>query len=143
MDGAGVIVEIIIKRNNAVENRIHLLGSFTITAALLISASMHVSAQDNGTGGAPKDELTVLIDNDRVRVIEDKFKPGAESEVRVRPYRVARAITGGVLQRIYADGRKAVIEWKSGEVKFLEPSEAYKLKNIGRTEVLLYVVNIK
>ena len=116
---------------------------FAVAVALLIGASAHVFAQDKRADDAPKDELTVLIDNDRVRVIEDKFKPGAESEARARPYRVVRAITGGVLQRIYVDGRKEVIEWKDGEVKFLEPSEGYKLKNIGKTEVLLFVVNMK
>jgi hypothetical protein len=57
-----------------------------------------------------------------------------------RSYRVARALKDGTLIRIYADGKKETIEWKTGDVKYFEPSDPFKLRNDGKAEV---VVNLK
>ncbi|GAC1521226.1 MAG: hypothetical protein NVS3B11_21030 [Collimonas sp.] len=99
-------------------------------------------AQDKAAA-MPKEELKVLQENDKVRVTEQRLQPGAQSESRARPYRVVRALKGGTLQRIYPDGKKETVQWKTGEVRVLEPTEAYIVKNIGKTETVLYVVNIK
>jgi mannose-6-phosphate isomerase-like protein (cupin superfamily) len=99
-------------------------------------------AQDAATA-APKAEQKVLLDNDKVRVVENRFVPGAELENASRNYRVARAMKGGTLIRIYADGKKETIEWKAGEVKYFEPSDPFRLRNVGKTEVVVYIVNLK
>jgi hypothetical protein len=100
-------------------------------------------ADENTTAAPPKDEVKVLVDNDKVQVIEEAFKPGAESESKARPYRVVRAVKGGTLQRIYPDGKKEIAHWKAGEVKVFEATPPYMPKNIGNTEVFLYVVRLK
>ncbi|WP_087648549.1 hypothetical protein [Caballeronia choica] len=110
-----------------------LLGSITPNQA---------SAQDAAVA-APKAEQKVLLDNDKVRVVDNRFEPGTELENASRGYRVARALKGGTLIRIYANGKKETIEWKTGEVKYLEPSDPFKLRNVGKTEVVVYVVNLK
>ena len=88
---------------------------------------------------------TVLMENDKVRVFEVRFKPGHEhSSIPTSAYRVARALNGGRMMRTYADGTTKQVEWKTGEIRFNEPSKVpYKTKNIGKTEVLLYVVELK
>jgi len=101
-----------------------------------------VLAQDKATAAPPKDELTVVVDNDRVRVTEIRYKPGAESDSRARAYRVVRALKGGTVQHIYPDGKKEIVQYKTGEVK-IEPAETFITKNIGKTEVLFYSVNLK
>lgn len=116
-----------------------------VPALMLLGGSVNQAmAQDKATATPLKEEVTVLVDNDRVRVVEQRLKPGAESDSRARPYRVVRAIKGGTLQRIYPDGRTETRPWKTGEVKVDEPTEAsYIVKNIGKTETVLYVVNLK
>ncbi|MFD2270868.1 hypothetical protein ACFS07_06395 [Undibacterium arcticum] len=111
-------------------------------AAGIVNQAM---AQDKATAAPLKEELTVLLDNDKVRVVEQRLKPGAESESRARPYRVVRALKGGTLQRIYLDGTKEIRQWKTGEVRVDESTDASYIvkKNIGKTETVLYVVNLK
>jgi hypothetical protein len=70
---------------------------------------------------------------------------GGESGSRVRNYyRVVRALSGGTQERTWADGKKEKIEWKTGEVRYSEPDKmAYKAKNIGKADIVLYVVQLK
>jgi hypothetical protein len=54
-----------------------------------------------------------------------------------------RALKGGTLQRTYADGKKEQVVYKTGDVRINEPGPAYTTKNIGKSEVKLYVVRLK
>jgi len=57
--------------------------------------------------------------------------------------RVVRALTGGTLERTYTDGKKEKVTYKTGEVRINEVSPAFTTKNIGKTEIKLYVVQVK
>ena len=100
-------------------------------------------AQDKAKPAAVKQEQKVLVENDKVKVVENRWAPGAESENVARSNRVVRALKGGTLQRIYPDGKKVDVTWKDGEVKFQEKSDPYVVKNVGKSEVVLYVVFLK
>ena len=84
--------------------------------------------------------LTVLLENDKVRVYEALIPAGAEAANIARPYRIGRALTNGTIERIYADGRKVTAKWKAGEVKELGPDTQYIPRNIGKTDFRIYVV---
>ena len=90
-------------------------------------------------------KLTVLADNDKTRVFEVQFKPGDENKaVPSSSFRVVRALKGGTLTRTYADGKTEKVEYKTDEVRLNEPSKvAYTAKNIGKTDIELYVVVLK
>ncbi len=91
-----------------------------------------------------KATITVLAENDKVRAQEVKQKPGDENAtVATSSTRVVRALKGGTLLRTYADGKTETIEWKTGEVKLLGPSPQYRSKNVGKSEIVLYVVIVK
>ncbi len=111
-----------------------------LSAFALVSGGGTARAQETG---APKMEQKVFIDNERVKVAENTFKPGAESPNIARPFRVVRAIKGGKFQRIYADGRKEEGQYQIDEVKAFDASPSYILKNVGDTEIVLYIVYIK
>lgn len=129
------------------------LGLFTIAlAAAFVLGSTPTTAQDKAKDAkaAPamkaekgKAVQKVLLDNDKVRVFEVTFKPGDEGENIARPYRINRALKGGTLQRTYADGKTEKVEWKTGEVRAVGPDPAFTPKNIGKTEVVLYVMVLK
>jgi len=59
-------------------------------------------------------------------------------------------LTDGTIQRVtmrvkdnFADGKKETVVWKTGQVRMNEPSQAYTATNIGKTEIHLYVVQLK
>ena len=89
-------------------------------------------------------KMKVLVDNDKVKVYEATYAPGAENKgIASTTMRIVRGLKGGTLQRTYADGKKEVVRWKAGEVKQVNPGPAYTTKNIGKSELQLYVVELK
>jgi hypothetical protein len=90
------------------------------------------------TAAAPKP----LLDNEKVRVYEIRAKPGVENPARERPARVVRALTDGTMERIYPDGKKEKVEWKAGQVRWF-PKETFGNKNIGKKDMVFYIVEPK
>jgi len=124
-----------------------LMGLFIcamVPAFMLVGvAASPAMAQDKAKSGAAK--VTVLTENDKVRVFEAQFKPGDENKAVPSSFsRVVRAIKGGTLMRTYADGKTQNVEWKTGEVRFVEAEKiSYTAKNVGKSDVHLYVVVLK
>ena len=105
------------------------------------------TTQDKRPQATPRDPkkatVNVRLENDAVRVYEASIPAGAEAANIPRPYRIGRALQGATIQRIYADGKTEAVQWKTGEVKALGPDRQYKPKNVGKTDFLVYVVEIK
>jgi hypothetical protein len=123
---------------------IRLFMSVLVPAfALVAVAASPAIAQDKAKAGAAK--ITVLTENDKVRVFEAQFKPGDENKaVPSSLSRVVRALKGGTLMRTYADGKTQNVEWKTGEVRFVEAEKtAYTTKNVGKSDIHLYIVVLK
>ncbi len=94
--------------------------------------------------GALKSTMKVLKETDKVRAYEVTFAPGAQNTaIPTSSVRVVRALAGGTLERTYADGKKEKIVYKTGEVRINEVSPAFTTRNIGKSEVRLYVVQLK
>ncbi len=114
-----------------------------VLSGLMVNAAL---AQDKAKAdkGAPKVAIKVITENDKVRVYEVTYVPGAENTaVASSTMRVVRGLKGGTLERRYADGKKENVVYKTGDVRINEVSPAYTAKNIGKSEVRLYVVLIK
>jgi negative regulator of sigma E activity len=112
--------------------------------AFLLSGAVVNSAVAQGKAAKATATQKVLLENDKVRVYEITFKPGAENtSVPSSSSRIVRALKGGTIQRTYTDGKKENVIYKVGQVKLYEPGPAFTTKNIGKTEVRLYVVMLK
>ena len=115
--------------------------------AFVLSGSMLNSAMAQGKKAeksAAKATIKVVAENAKARAYEVTFAPGAENTaVPSSSLRVVRALAGGTLQRTYADGKKEKIVYKTGEVKINEASPAFTTKNIGKSQIKLYVVQVK
>ena len=123
-----------------------LMGLAVSAFMLAALATQPVMAQDKAKAAkAEKGKATqkVLLENEKVRVVETRFKPGDEGANVARPFRVTRALKGGTIQRTYADGKTDKIQWKTGEVRGVGPDPVFTPKNIGKTEIVLYVVQPK
>jgi hypothetical protein len=128
---------------------------FLIPALLTISwIAMPALAQDKAKAAAADKSKAaaekkasegtrkVLVDNDKVLVTEVSYKPGEGSTMSERGPRVTRALTSGTMERTSPDGKKTTIAWKAGEVKYF-PKETFANKNVGKTDVVLFVTALK
>jgi len=115
---------------------------FGVTAAFLVAgiAANSAIAQDK----ASSVKMKVLMDDAKVKVYEATYAPGAENKgVASSTTRIVRALTSGTLELTYADGKKEKRPWKAGQVREVNPGPAYTTKNIGKSELHLYVVQLK
>jgi hypothetical protein len=121
--------------------------SVCVRVGLLAAAFVFVVATAQTSIAQEKGKATVkvLLDNDKVRVTENHYRPGDVGEEDRSQFRVNRTLQGGTLERIYPDGKKERLELKTGAVRYLEPSKGgnYKVMNTGKTTVVNYVVRLK
>jgi mannose-6-phosphate isomerase class I len=80
-------------------------------------------------------ETKVLLENDKVRVTESTFKPGAVSRTD-RKARVNYFITDGKLQRTNKEGKTTAYERKKGTAMWLE-ADSDVVKNVGNTTFIV------
>jgi beta-alanine degradation protein BauB len=90
-----------------------------------------------------KSTRAVLAENDKMKVLEVRIKPGEVNRPTYNASRVVRVLKGGKLLRTYADGKTEPLVWKTGQVAIQEPGPEYTAKNVGKTEIVLYVVVLK
>jgi hypothetical protein len=125
------------------KNLITSLVGIVIAAHLVLGglANSAVAQEKAAKGGVtPK----ILLDNAKVKVAEATYKPGEGSASPVSSaFRVVRAVKGGTIERTDADGTKRTVIRKTGEVYMLEPGPSFTFKNIGKTVIQLYVVELK
>jgi hypothetical protein len=125
---------------------IRLFVSLLVPAFILAGvAASPAMAQDKAKAAhKATNTVKVLHEDDRVRVVENTTKPGEMSANVVRGLRVNRWLSGGTLERTYADGRKETYERKTGQVMVAGPDkEAFFVKNVGKTTIVNYSVQIK
>lgn len=116
-----------------------LVAAFVLAGAVAGPAM----AQEKAKAAVIEATIKVILENDKVRVTETTWKPGAETPSVARPNRVVRALKGGTLTRIYPDGKTETVTNKTGEVKYIAATPPYIVKNNGKTEIVLYGVALK
>ena len=117
------------------------VAAFVLSGLALNAA---VAQDKKAEKGAAKATMKVVAEDKKVRAYEVTFAPGAENtSVPASSVRVVRALAGGTLERTYKDGKKEKVVYKTGEVKINDVSPAFTTKNIGQSEIKLYVVQVK
>jgi len=93
---------------------------------------------------AKKGEPTVkvLLENERVKVNDVRFKPGDKGEMKERPDRVRYTIKGGDFRRHYPDGKTENFKMKAGEAAFTKKNTD-ALENVGKTEAHWIAILLK
>jgi quercetin dioxygenase-like cupin family protein len=83
----------------------------------------------------------VLLENDKVRVTETTFKPGAVSRAE-RKARTNYIVTNGKLERTTKDGKKTVYERKKGTAIWMDADNDV-VRNVGKTTYVVIGVTNK
>ena len=97
----------------------------------------------------PQDAVTVaphlykvLLENDRVRVLEVRSRPGAKSAMHTHPSYVAVAISDGQYRFGSPDGKSIEMKLKAGQAGFFGPVE-HTTEIIGTSEGHIILIELK
>ncbi len=83
----------------------------------------------------------VIMENERVRVLEYVDKPGERTTPHAHPDSVMYTLSS-FRRRLYADGQQREVELQAGEVFWL-PAQHHAGENIGDTETHTIFVELK
>jgi quercetin dioxygenase-like cupin family protein len=126
-----------------------LLAAF---AAIALATHAPVAGQDSKPKTASKssaqDPMTVgpsiyrlILENERVRVLEARFLPGASIGAHMHPDHVVVVISAGKLSITNTEGTRE-IDAKVGDTFFI-PAQTHSARNVGTTEFVCVVTEIK
>jgi beta-alanine degradation protein BauB len=88
------------------------------------------------------DVYKLVLDNDRVRVFDVRFKPGQKTVTHGHPDHVVYVLSDYTLELKLPDGTSQEVPLKSGQT-FWMSAGAHAAQNIGKTEGHALVVEIK
>ncbi len=95
----------------------------------------------DATSAAPN-LYKVLLENDKVRILETRYGPGVKSEMHSHPDLVAVALTPAKAIFTLADGHTADIEMQAGQAFFIDGQEN-TVENMGTSEFHVILVELK
>lgn len=124
-----------------IENRRTRREVLAMLAAL--GVAREVFAQDAVTSD-PR-SFRVVLENERVRVIEFRSGPGlgvCGQGMHYHPERVSVSLTGAKVRVTNAEGRSRVREVPPGHVSF-EPAVTHATENIGGSGTRTYMIELK
>jgi hypothetical protein len=115
-----------------------MLRILTIVTCVLFSAAVH--AQDPViTDG---DKYKIVLENERVRVLEDHDQPGEKTHQHRHPALVLYAISPFKRKLTLPDGKVLMRESKAGDVLYSD-AQTHIGENIGETETHVIMVELK
>jgi len=118
----------------------------TMTAVLTlltvgwVTAPKTAMAQDVVTV-APK-HYKVLLENDRVRVLDYHAKPGEKAAMHSHPAYVTYSFTAGKVRFTSPDGKTTEQALKAGQVMWRD-AETHASQNVGKTPSHVLIVELK
>jgi quercetin dioxygenase-like cupin family protein len=88
------------------------------------------------------DKYKVLLENDRVRVVEYSIKPGERDQPHTHPPKISYVVTGGSL-RIHVGDTSFVSNDSTGEVSWRGTVPRHFAENVGNTPVRIVLFEVK
>ena len=117
----------------------------TASLALLVrlaTAAPAVAAPPPDPTVTDPDKYKVVLENDRVRVLDYRDKPGAETKPHHHPAFVLYVLSPFKRRLTFPDGTVKEREFKAGEVMWME-AQTHVGRNIGTTETHALIVEPK
>lgn len=111
-----------------------------LLAATTVGAPLSALAQDLATTAGK--HARVVLDNDKVRVIELTMPPGSSTGMHSHDDSVVVFLTGGMAAQTLADGTTRQLEQKPGSVLWSDPV-THDTRNRGKATVRTLVIELK
>jgi beta-alanine degradation protein BauB len=118
----------------------HPASGPVLAGVLLALFSNAVIGQDS-VKVAPKN-VKVLLENNRVRVLEVRIKPGEKIPMHSHPAHLTYALSDAKGEYTSPDGKSTIGEAKTSSVFWSEPV-THSSVNVGNTEIHALVVELK
>jgi hypothetical protein len=119
-----------------------LLLGVSMTTILFTSLSNTVSSQDRDPVKLSPQFYKVLLDNDQVRVLEYRLKPGEKEVMHSHAPGVVYGFNDAKTRSTLPDGKATESTGTAGSV-FWRDLTTHALENIGKTEVHALAVELK
>ena len=116
----------------------HIIGLLLIAFTLLFF--VHSAIAVDVVTVAP--DVMVLLENDKVRVLESTLKPGEVEGMHTHPAYVAYFLTPTTVEITTPDGNSSVKKPPAGKVLYGTGAE-HQIKNVGDTLQRVLVIEIK
>jgi hypothetical protein len=116
-----------------------LLG--LVLSALLATMPATASAQD--VLAVAPNHYKALVDNDRVRVVENTLRPGEKDPSHTHPAGWYYVTRGGTMKVVFADGKTEMWTPKTGESGWSGGEGAHTSENVGKEPMTYVLVEIK
>ena len=108
--------------------------------AALALVPVPATAQDMAMTAA--EHTKVLLDNDRVRVLELQMPPGSKTGMHSHGDNVVYFVTAGETTQTSADGKLTKVQRKAGETLWSGPA-THDTQNTGKTSAKVVVIELK
>jgi beta-alanine degradation protein BauB len=123
-----------------------LVATFTAGFATTVVMAQEKAKAEKAKSAPAKETKAqagnVLLENEKVRVVETRIKPGEKNEMKMRNERVNVYIKPAKLRVHYSDGKKEDFDQKAGSVRFNKAGTS-STENIGKTETHSVIVTPK
>lgn len=110
-----------------------------LTLVLVLSVSAANAADPAHTDG---DKYKVRFENEKVRVLEYRDKPGERTHQHAHPNFVLYAAAPFKRKLIMPDGREMIREFKAGDIMW-QPAQQHIGENIGDTPTHVIMIELK
>ncbi len=111
-------------------------GAFVFVSLTLIASSP--------VGAQPKPAASkTVFENDKVTIIDSVTKPGEGLPSSVRGGLILYYLSGGKVERTYADGTKETVTRKTGQALVNSEMRPYSTMNTGSTTVHVIAIRLK
>ena len=107
---------------------------------LIVFSAVSVMAQEVAKVN-PKD-FKVVIDNAKVRVIDNQSNPGEKTAWHSHPDMLIYVIEGGTVKATTKDGKTKTTVFKKGETVWMD-AVTHETENIGKTKIHFLLVELK
>ena len=115
------------------------MGVLLVTLALIV-ATKTAMAQDQ-VKVAPNN-TKVLLENDRVRVLDVQTKPGEKLAMHSHPASLVYSLSSGKTKFTSPDGKTTEVEGKAGGAIWRE-AETHASENVGTTDLHVLIIELK
>ncbi len=131
--------------NNVPRTALYCVSAMALTLAVSSTAFAQGTTTDKMSAVPPAGQATTktLAENDKVIVTDIVTRPGEGTPMETREGRVSYYVTGGKIERTYADGTKTIVTRKAGVTMINAEKLPYSTKNIGKTTIHLISVKLK
>lgn len=91
---------------------------------------------------AAPDVYTLIMENDRVRALDLRLKPGQKAAMHSHPDHVVYVLKDGKIKITLPDGKSTEFSLKAGQAIWMEAGQ-HAAENIGNTEANNLVIELK